>query len=292
MKPSQRYVSLLATASLVFAGTIQAQQSPTSSRPAADRMDAGISAISRVTKDSVKHRLTAKDLIGASVYDPAGEKIGDIADIDLQGAAPSQLATAFHADRADDRSARTLPPPDGTRPTAERMGDAAERTADRIGDAAQRTARSAASMVDSGIAHASVFVSVGGLWGIGDDLVSVPLAKLSYNTAEDRFELQANKADVVALAERKASDGYAAGSPRSDTAAGKQSFSDEAMRVQKALESDPQTSAYAYKVTVTTDGDSLELRGFVDNKEQKKNIADAAKRATSLDIDNKIEIRE
>ena len=88
-------------------------------------------------------------------------------------------------------------------------------------------------------------------------LENVPASQLNYNSAADRFELPMAKADVVALAEGERRAGYAADSTTpAATRAGKQSFADEATRVQNALASDPQTSAFAQKVTVTTAGDS------------------------------------
>lgn len=261
MKPSQIYATLLA-ASLVFAASVQAQSNPSDSTSTA--------AIARVAKDAVKDRFTAKDLIGAGLYDRTGEKIGDIADIDLQAAVPGPLATSFNADHAADRSIPAAGQSEG----------------------ATRAPRSTTMTgADTSLAHATVFVSVGGLFGMGDDLVSVPVAQLSYNAEDDRFEISAAKADVVALAEGKDHAGYAAGSSTPDTAAGKQSFSEEATRVQNALKSDPSTSAFASSVTVVTDGESLSVHGIVDTKEQEKLILEAARRATSLDIEDKIDVR-
>jgi hypothetical protein len=266
---------MLAAASLVVTGTAQAQSD--ASRPiSSDSMSASASGISRVNKDSVKSRLTAKDLIGAAVYDLAGEKIGDITDIDLQQAVPPTLASSFNAQNAGDPAAS---------PAMDRETSAA--TAKR----SSSSISSSSSRGDKDLSHATIFISVGGLWGIGDDLVSVPASQLSYNLAEERFELSANKADVVALAELDPDAGYAAGTSMRDTAAGKQSFADEASRVQKALETDPTTSAFAYKVTVTSDGENLSLHGTVDNDEQQEKLLEAAKRATSLDIDDKLDVR-
>jgi hypothetical protein len=263
MKTPQRYITLIASASLLLVGTTAAQ----SDRPAKATGEMG--AISRVSKESVKSRLTAKDLIGAAVYDRAGEKIGDIADIDLQSSVPSELATSFNADQRPDRTT----------------------TSTDLPNAPTRTAMSA---INAAMGHATILVSVGGLFGVGDDLVSVPASKLNYNAGQDRFELAMNKADVVALAEGTDRAGYAADTDadRIPATAAKQSFADEASRVQNALSSDPVTSPFAHKVTVTSDGKTLALRGTVDNREQKKRIIDAARRATSLDVDDKIEVQD
>jgi hypothetical protein len=260
MKSAHSYASVFAACSLTFAGAALAQDNPGN----ADRAIAA--SISRVSKDAVKHTFTARDLIGAPVYDMAGEKIGDISDIDLQGAISGDLASAYNADKSAD-----------------------ERTTPAAGTTEANRPRTMSS-VPSAFANATVFVSVGGLWGVGDDLVSVPASRLRYNSSRDRFEISASKADVVALAKAEDPAKYAADANRSATSAGKQSFTEEARRVQSALASDPETSAFASKVSVTTDGEDIQLNGTVDNREQRSRIVSAAKRATSLNVEDKLEV--
>jgi len=253
MKSSQRYTALLVTASLVLAVSASAQGNVHTAGSKGN-------AVTRVTKDSVENRFTAKDLIGAPVHDRAGDKIGDIADIDLQGSVPGTLSRAFNNNQATDRAGN---------PTMSTSG-AAER-AD---------------------AHATVLVSVGGLFGVGDDLVSVPMSALTYNSTKERFEMSTSKAEIVALAEGKSQGGYAADAPMaSATRAGKQSFADEANRVKEALKADPMTSAFAASVIVTADGENLRIQGLVDNKEQKQRILDTARRATPLKVEDDLETR-
>lgn len=271
MKSTQRYVTLFTTAGLLLAGSLHAQTNRPAQGNAAQgssaqrNVDSNLGSIARVAKDTVKNQFTAKDLIGASVHDRTGDKIGDIADIDLQGIAPGALARSFNHQ--------------GSAMASSGMSEDATRS-------------SARSIGDSALANATVFVSVGGLWGVGDDLVRVPMSKLSYNTTEKRFELDASKADVVALAEGDARPGYAADTRIGQTSAGKQTFGDEATRVQDALKADPMTSAFAQNVIVTSDGETLELRGTVENKEQQKRIVETARRATALKIDDEIQVRK
>jgi osmotically-inducible protein OsmY len=274
MKSSHLYITMLATVPFAFLGTVQAQSnSPSSSAMPA----ASTTGISRVAKEEVKSRFTAKDLIGAAVYDTAGDRIGEIADIDLKGALPATLASSFAAGHAaDDASRRNT------------MSGA------KSDDAASRPARSTNPAAGAGeMSPSTIYVSVGGLLGIGDDFVSVPASQLSYNATEKRFELSATKADVVALAEQKENtNAYSAGSSPSKTSAAKQAFADEATRVQNALETDPQTSAFAFKVSVTTDGQYIELHGMIDSKEQHDKILATARRATALEVKDKIDLRK
>lgn len=300
----------------------------------------GSGSMSRVSKDSVDNRLTAKDLIGAAVYDPAGERIGDIADIDLRGAVPSSLSMSFKQGQSDadssstygstnrtgssttsgtttGRSTTTAQPgtyaqsgsqtgmgssSTGTSGSgSSSMGSSNRSTTGSTGssatDALRDSSRAAVAGIDSALSSPTVFLSVGGLFGIGDDLVSVPISMLNYNTSKDHFELSASKAEVTALTEapdRNSSYASNSGSMNSgsgsssmnSTTAGKQSFGDEVTRVQSALRTDPKTSSFAHNVMVSSDGDTLELRGSVDSKDQKQQIVDCARRATSLKIDD------
>lgn len=272
MKSFPTYSSLLASAAVVLAGSLHAQSDATSSaqQHAATQGEAAMEKISRVSKESIEHRLTAKDLIGASVYDPAGEKIGDIADVDLHAAVPEDLAKTFETARASEAAGSTY--------GAEPMAGAGEQST--MSEAGRRLRGMASALKGE---EPTVFISVGGLWGVGDDVVSVPVSQLKYNAAEERFELSASKADIVALAGQEE-----AGS----TAAAKQQFSDDAMQVQDALASDPQTSSFAHRVTVTTDGETIELRGTLDNEQQQQQVLDAARRATSLPIEDNTDVRE
>lgn len=276
-----------------------------------------IGSMKRVAKDSVENRFTAKDLIGAAVYDPAGERIGDIADIDLRGAVPSSLSMAFShakagksydsmADKSHGKPATSSGMAStGTPATSSGTGSMSDSSArpgassststtgsrsasDALGD----SSRTYAGM-DSSLHGATVFISVGGLWGIGDDLVSAPLSMLNYNTSEERFELASTKAQVVALAEGDSDIASYADTSlnQSSTAAGKQAFGDEATRVRSALRADPQVAAFANNIHVTSKGDSLEISGTVSSEQQKKLVLDCARRATSMEIEDELDVK-
>lgn len=266
--------------------------------------------IARVSEEEVKQQFTAKDLIGAEVYDRAGEKIGDISDVAFAGDFAPGLAGAYTMSRASQSDsmsdARSTGTPGRTPQTTAPSGTAAGSSLpSSSAGTPPPTARSpgsptSSSAPSSGLASLSmeprVYISVGGLWGIGDDLVSVSASQLSFDSAKDRFVLAANKAEVVALAENDQQSGYAAGSAArpgaGSTAAGKQQFSDEAAKVQNALQSGAATRSFAHKVTVTSDGEDVELRGTVSSEEQHQQILQAARQATSSRIDDKIEVNE
>lgn len=364
MKSSKPYVSVIAAASLALTAMVQAQSdspSPRSNRtgaandmtsPGASTSNSGsamsqdkahgsaalagsTSGIARVTKDEVKSRLTAKDLIGAAVYDSAGERIGDIADIDLRGTLPSALASSFASGNAmssdtmgasgsqqsagsvGDQSASGSLQSTGSQSTATGNATGSGSTMQRSSGAqspgssgSQRsyaqssgtTGSSSAWESTASAGQATIYVSVGGLWGIGDDLVGVSASQLSYNSSNQRFELSASKADVVALAEQHAGSGSLASTSRtgssdnamrsgSSTTAGKQSFNDEAARLQNALATDPAISSFASAVSVMANGEDLELHGTVENKDQQKQILEAARRATSRNVKDKLNVR-
>jgi hypothetical protein len=298
MKPYQRYTSLVAAAALALTGSLQAQNSG-STTPAAGSSSMNspsLDNISRVSKSAVKHQFTAKDLIGAAVYDRAGEKIGDITDLAYGGAFPASLSNAYNLNRNEpDAKDATRMPGASTAPGSYTPTTPSPSTTDRSSTRSGPDRMSSTAPMTNTMASASdvrVFISVGGLWGIGDDLVSVRASELSFNAAEDRFELAASKADVVALAEQDEAPGYASGSSPTDaTRAGKQQFADEAAKVRNALEVDTLTSSYAYKVTVTSDGDDIQLRGTVDTEEQHQQILKTARAATTNDVEDENQVR-
>lgn len=149
----------------------------------------------RVSKDAIDNQVTAKDVIGQAVYGSDGEKLGDISDLtvssEFQAARMAQAAT--RADRDTLGADRT--PGTGTGATADTGIGAAEREAGDAWSAAK-------SMVGMEEPHA--IISVGGVLGVGDDLVAVPLSALEYDSAEERYTLNVQKSEFVSIAERDA----------------------------------------------------------------------------------------
>ena len=169
----------------------------------------------RVTKDSLEHQLTAKGLIGKNVHDSSGEKIGEVEDIVLDASQLSQLASAF-MDRDSDRSSATRSTGAASTAGAARStgagasgtyaagaaGDGASATAGRTGSASARSdlGAAASSMISGAMSSGpAAIVSAGGVLGLGQDLIRVPLSQLSYDANEDRVTLNVSRDQISSI---------------------------------------------------------------------------------------------
>ncbi len=164
---------------------------------------AGVGSLQRVTKDSLEHQLTAKGLIGKNVHDSSGEKIGEVEDIVLDASQLSQLASAF-MDRDSDRSSATRSTAAGASGTyaAGAAGDGASATAGRTGSASARSdlGAAASSMISGAMSSGpAAIVSAGGVLGLGQDLIRVPLSQLSYDANEDRVTLNVSRDQISSI---------------------------------------------------------------------------------------------
>ncbi len=183
---------------------------------------AGISSLRRVTKDSLDEQLTAKALIGKDVHDSAGEKIGEVEDIVLDASGVPELASAF-MNREADRDDRSMSRPvDTTAPAP--TGSASARGVDSYaagaaGDGASVTARpdtdtgrvDIGSRLGSAVAGAmsggsAAIISAGGLMGLGQDLIRVPLSQLRYNAEEDHVTLDVSRDQISRITDSDAED--------------------------------------------------------------------------------------
>lgn len=140
--------------------------------------------VTRVSKDYLDQISTAKNILGSSVYDRAGEKIGDVKDISLgyklQSVAGSQ---------GDDKSGKP----------------SSKNAIDRNKDPEDSNSRYTANENAKNSPETYVFISVGGLMGIGDDVVRVPISSLT-RSAEDKNHLVLqgySKENIVAIAEQE-----------------------------------------------------------------------------------------
>lgn len=139
---------------------------------------AGAGALQRVTKDSLDNQITAKGLIGKNVHDSSGDKIGEVEDIVLDASQLSQLAGAF-ADRDANRTAA--------------VGSASARS--DLGSQAD-------SMISGAMSGGpAAIVSVGGVMGMGQDLIRVPLSQFRYDASEDRVTLDVSREQIASIRE-------------------------------------------------------------------------------------------
>jgi hypothetical protein len=184
-----------------------------------------LSSVQRVTKDSLKTQVTAKSLIGKNVHDSSGEKIGEVQDIVLDSSSAPQLASGF-ANREEAREARSSSTsssssaqpsssanprvsPSGTY-AAGAGGDGASTTSatDRMRSAGRDAADAARDLGASTMGALSstgpaAIISAGGMFGLGDSMIRVPLSQLSYDADEDRVTLNITRDQLSSITDEE-----------------------------------------------------------------------------------------
>lgn len=126
--------------------------------------------IERITKDQLKSRLTAKDLIGKKVVDSDGKDVGEIKDIGLASVLPDDMKKSSQNQGG--------------------QNNAIARAANEVGQLATRSTK-----------DVNVFVSVGGFMGIGDDLVPIPAQQLKRDG--DKFKVDMTRDHLKEIAKKK-----------------------------------------------------------------------------------------
>lgn len=259
-----------------------------SSSTSADMARTGSLEVHRVSDEIIAQQLTAKDLLGKAVYGVDGEKLGDISDISLASGFSAAVAESLR----NAGTAMTTSPATGT-------GASANTTASDM-----RTATSLLSSIDND--DLTVFISVGGLLGIGDNLVSVPASALNYDAQNQHFTLNVRKADFVALAQERAptyasTSGTSAdranmsstdrsGSTMSPGTSAKQAWDDDADAIKEAFRNDAALGSLASRLNVEVKDEAVVLSGTVLNESDKARAASLARQHTSLRIRNEIEV--
>ncbi|MDQ8204729.1 BON domain-containing protein [Pelagicoccus sp. SDUM812003] len=182
-------IQTLAIASLAIAINPIMAGDKTSAVPGDQSWSSGSGGdVARVSEDYLDQISTAKNILGSSVYDGAGEKIGDVKDISL-GYKLHSVAGLQGNDKSGKRSSDS----------------AIDSNKNHLEDSNSRYATNENANNRPG---SYVFISVGGLMGIGDDVVRVPMSSLT-RSAEDKDHLVLqgySKENIVAIAEQEAGD--------------------------------------------------------------------------------------
>lgn len=243
-------------------------------------------SVTRISEDRVDNLTTAKDLIGSSVYDSAGEKIGDISDISF---GRNLMSTAMPmSDKSKDWSAK------------DKMSK--EKNYEDTGAMSNNSSH---RDVDGNRPESIVFISVGGLFGIGDDLVQVSASQLRYDTKSEHYILNGVTKDQVAkIADQDESefneDNYYADSwydsrgmksssdwgDKTDTNRAKRDFNSDASLVKESFSGMKDFSS----VTVSKSGDKIVLSGSVSSKSLRNKAEKLAKESTDLSVENNIRV--
>jgi hypothetical protein len=147
-----------------------------------------------------------------------------------------------------------------------------------------------------------VFISVGGLMGLGDDIVRVPLSSLSPSEKDrDHLVLMGYSKDrVTAIADQEPiifsahdyeyNPYYFYGTTRAKRV-WTDSFDTTAIR-EALIAEDGLGAANADRIIVGRDGENVILTGSVDTQMQKKEAGDIAKKNTDMPVKNDIEVNQ
>ncbi|MGH8018999.1 MAG: hypothetical protein ACREIA_12035 [Opitutaceae bacterium] len=246
--------------------------------------EAGVLGLQRVSQDALAEHLTAKDVIGAKVMGRDGESLGEIADISLIRGVNKQTKMQELARLGDLAAPETggmvgvnpvPPPPD---------------------DSGRESQQDDSPPIDVNAAAPVAVIAVGGLLGIGERLVSVPLAALKYHPDEDRFSLPVSKVEFEAMAGERTQETDTrqladAGPPEAAAAAKmmEEDLSDTAADIRRAL-SDPVLQPSGSRLGVSEDGSAITISGTVKSQMDKDRILANVREITSRPIIDQIRV--
>ncbi|BET65421.1 hypothetical protein ASA1KI_03390 [Opitutales bacterium ASA1] len=161
---------------------------------------ASTSSIRAVPDDELENRLTAENVIGKDVVDVRGDKIGSVKDISLGSALDGVVGKEARAtDRRSDSTLATTPGASTTN-TGTMAGSTMGRTSTSSSSSDfDRTRNSFGSAIAGMNDQVEVFVSVGGVMGVGSSLVSIPFSQLEWNAEEEHFRLDISQDEIRAI---------------------------------------------------------------------------------------------
>jgi len=228
--------------------------------------------VQRLSTSELEALNTAKDLIGKSVYDLSGERIGSVIDFSVpqEVTNPYSMRTPARPMNATQEKEHALAPmgPDAKtpgmgRPLTDHDHMLIPNTAQHF---SQRT-----------------FISVGGVMGLGDEIISIDNRDLRFDTELDGYVVNQNESDLLAMADQNMS----LPEPQNYSPAS-QNWNQEVSAIRTALSSNTDFQ----RVTVTQRGKDLILEGTVKNNETRQRAYELAADATSQKLQNHIRIQD
>jgi hypothetical protein len=267
-----------------------------------------VAAPGSISDEMLKTHLTAKDLIGADIHGTDGEVLASVHDVVL---AEGLLAPAPGEQTIDlGRAAAIAAPETGTGFAAGALADATPRTETADRDGEFEIDRSVpVGEGDSPL----VVLSVGGLFGVGRALVTMPLNAFRHEPDTHRILLPMSKADfeaATAMVDR-AADTDAREIARDvgtrvedvvpvtdeDRAAvvAKEALTRDletkAERIRRELRSNAVLAPASWKIDVITDGEAIILSGTVASQMDKDRILALATEITSAAVIDHIVVK-
>lgn len=163
--------------------------------------------LTRVSSKDIEHLTTANDLIDKTVYDSFGEKIGFVKDVSLGVKLGAGMGSSHGAEKPSSSQGRdqSKNSQNKSQSSGSISGIGSHEPEDQEGKYGDISPNDSFTMNMGGHSRQKqyAFISIGGVLGIGDNLIRVPLTSLQHDSPEDRLVLQGySKATVVAIAEQ------------------------------------------------------------------------------------------
>jgi hypothetical protein len=208
------------TGATATTGTATTQQRDTFGTQQRDTLGhAGISAagagqIRRIERGDLDNKPTANNLTGKNVVGSDGERVGTVHDIGLSSVLPSDLQNVqdqgmFGRNRDDQRTATGTAQTTGTtRAGGDTTGTT--RTAQaRVGDQTYSATMQTDGQDQFGLGlqqenEVTIYVSVGGVLGLGANIVGIPASQFTYDTENDELRLNQPSAEIERIADGEA----------------------------------------------------------------------------------------
>jgi hypothetical protein len=229
----------------------------------------------RLTNASAERQFTARDLLGRDVYDSRGDKIGQVNDIELGSGFSHQLALAL---------GQNLSKQDPRR----------ERMAQNPGGAVSSSPTRKAQPLDQP-GEAAVFVAVGGVLGIGDNLIRVPASALRHDGESDRLILDITKDEISRLT--KSDDASSTGNAPTNAAGSSATLSDSRVVpgrdrriLQEAIANEPTLREIADRINITVNDSDVVVFGTVRSQAERTAVIGLIEKHTDKPVRDKLTV--
>lgn len=169
-----------------------------------------VGSIQRVNDQTIDRQFTAKDLIGKEVYDNRDKRIGEIKDIVLDSSQFQQLASSIGS-RESQSSTFGSSAVNGGADTnsSSAVVSSSDRNSGRASSSSSsdvaNTSAGAATSLHTGSDYASVssepaaIISHGGLLGVGNNLLRVPLSQLNFDQNSRHLTVNVSEQQLSSL---------------------------------------------------------------------------------------------
>lgn len=170
----------------------------------------------RITNDQLDNHMTAKTLIGTDVHGSDGNKVGSVVDVILgpshsmrgsdhrMGSGSTGYTGATGTTGAAMSGSRSATAQGSTSSRTDSRADVAGNRQSGIGATDDRSSMGASAMGAMNNMQPAVIVSTGGLMGIGNDLIRVPMSKISYDADKKEIRLNVTEEEWKILRETRA----------------------------------------------------------------------------------------